>query len=268
MKYNFSTTKANMMIHSSSRTVPFRRLACLALFFSSLSICSLRCAANNGLEKLWDIQGPEGKICRSERDNDVPSSEGEIETATCDNSSSIIRLDYTIHKNAKYPMYRIYRKDCQEEFEAGTEIVFGSISPDEDKRMNLSTSASPDDNDHVTASLEILLAEGSLTKSWWERLTFYVYQEKTVDFCVRTGLWLPPQAGKTEVNFRETNIAVTFGKEEGAEQDDYTVKSVSVNPKDLVGIEVNLFGALDQKKKSYNEPEDQAQASTATKEEL
>lgn len=257
-----------MMVHSSSRTAPFRRLAWLALFFSCLSLCSLQCAANIGLQRLWDIQGPEGKICRSESDNDVLSSEGEIDTTMCENSSSIIRLEYSIHKNAKYPKYRIFRKDCEEEFEAGTETILGSMSPDEDKRMNVSTHASSLDEEHVTASLEILLAEGSLMKSWWQRLTFYVYQEKTVEFCVRMGLWLPPQAGKTEVNFRETNIALTLGKEEGAEQDSYTVKNVAVHPKDLVGVEVNLFGALDHKKTSINEPEDQGQASKEMKEEF
>lgn len=249
--------------HSSARAISFRMLSWISLFV----FCSLQCAANGGLEKLWDIKGPEGKLCRSGGENGVLSSEGAFETMLCDDSSSIMRLDYTIHKNMKFPMYRIFKKDCTEEFDEGREPILGSMSPDEDKRMNLSTSASPSNEESVTASLEILLAEGALTKSWWQRLTFYLYEEQTVEFCVRTGLWLPPQAGKTEVNFRETNIAITFSKEEGSGQDGYSVKAFAVEPKELVGVEIKLFGGGTQRKEISHE-QDPAQASIEKKDEL
>ena len=65
-------------------------------------------------------------------------------------------------------------------------------------------------------------------------------QQKTIEFCVRMGLWLPPAAGRMEVNFRETNVAVTFNKKASSEHDGYVVNSVALHPKKLVSISVKL----------------------------
>jgi hypothetical protein len=216
---------------------------------------------------LWDIQDPEGKICLSEGDNGIVPTESTTNRTTCGNSSSVIRLHYAIHKNADYPSYRIFQKECEEEFEAGTEPIVGSMPPDEDKRINLSKSATSDLDERVTASLEILLADGSLTSPWWRRLTSNEEQEKTIEFCIRMGLWLPPQAGKMEVNFRETNVAMIFEKEANGERDGYVVKSVVLEQKELISVNVNLMGSSSAGK-IEGEQEDEIEGSIEKKDEL
>uniref|UniRef100_A0A7S0XK33 Uncharacterized protein n=1 Tax=Pseudo-nitzschia delicatissima TaxID=44447 RepID=A0A7S0XK33_9STRA len=219
-----------MMFKFTSNVFSFRRRSWLSVFLKIFALYSLQCTANVlDLKNKWDIQGPEAKICGA---------------TVCDNSSSVIRLDYTIHKNAQFPKSRIFQKGCKEEFEAGTEPVLGGVSPDEDNRIDLTKSAASDGLDTVTASLDIRLTEDSLKSSWWQKFAYSENQQKTVEFCIRMGLWLPPQAGKVEVNFRETNIAVILDKKESSsDRDGYAVSSVVLDPIELVSIEVNLMGS-------------------------
>lgn len=224
-----------------------------------LPLCSLRQAvhAETDLKNAWDIQGPIGKKCLvtgSDVDAAVPAESDTISTV-CDDSSSAIRLEYTIHKNAKYPKYQIFQKGCEEVFDIGTEPVRGTMSPGEDNRTALSFSPASYDHDEVTATIEILPTKDSLSSPWWRRLSNTELQQHTVEFCIRMGLWIPPQAGNMEVNFRETNFVVTFNKTSGDDNDDkseesdrdessdYVVDSVTVDPKPLIGISVSLMGA-------------------------
>lgn len=224
-----------------------------------LPLCSLRQAvrADTDLKNAWDIQGPIGKKCLvTGSDVDAAPTESDISSTVCDDSSSAIRLEYTIHKNAKYPKYKIFQKGCEEVFDIGTEPVRGSMSPGEDNRTALVFSPASYNDDTVTATLEILPTKDSLSSPWWRRMSNTELKQHTVEFCIRMGLWLPPQAGNMEVNFRETNFVVTFNKTSDDDNDndkseesdrdessDYFVDSVTVNPKELVHIAVNLMGA-------------------------
>lgn len=220
----------------SSEAFSFRRRSWLFVVSIILFCCSLRCRADPGqLESLWNIQDPEAKICRArgELDNLPPNST--ITSKICDNRSSVIQMEYTIHQNAKFPKYKIFQKDCQAEFEDGTEQVKSSVSPDEDGRFDLAKTAGSSGGDSVTASLEILLAEGSLKTSWWQLLTFSEREPQTIEFCIHMGLWLPPQAGKMEVNFRDTNVAVTFDK-------DGSITNITLDTLELKSVKIDLAG--------------------------
>jgi hypothetical protein len=222
-------------------TLSFRRRSWLSFLLNLLPLCSLQSIVNGvDLKNAWDISGPTSKKCLAEDDVDILPTDSAVNSTICDDSSSVIRLDYTIHKNAKHPKYQIFQKECQEEFEAGTEPIRGIMSPDEDNRIALSVSPTSDGYDTVTALLEVRLTKDSLSSSWWRRLSNTEKQQHTIEFCVRMGLWLPPEAGKMEVNFRETNVAVTFNKKASSEHDGYVVNSVALHPKKLVSISVKL----------------------------
>jgi len=198
------------------------------------------------LKNMWDIQGPNGKKCLAVADA--------IDSISCDDSSSVIRLEYKIHEKAKYPKYQIFQKECQEYFEAGTEPIRGILSPDEDNRIALSLTPTSDGNDAQTASLEILLTEDSLSSSLWRRLSNMEQEHKTIEFCVRMGLWLPPEAGNMEVNFRETNVSMKFTKKTTGEGNRYVFDSFVLNPKELVGISVNLGSTVKVKNDEKEDP--------------
>lgn len=227
------------------KILSLRRRSWLSFLFCFLQHLYSRDSFANGfdLRKLWDIQGPDGKKCLTQAEVDIVPTGGAINSTVCEDSASIARLDYTIHKNAKYPKYQIFQKECKEEFTAGTEPIRGTKSPDEDNKIALSVSPASDDVDTVTASLEILLTEDSLTSSWWRQLTNTEKQQQTIQFCVRMGLWLPPEAGKMEVNFRETNVAVILDKTASGEHGGYVVNGVVLDAKELAQISVQVAGS-------------------------
>jgi hypothetical protein len=225
----------------------FRRRSRLSFLLKLLLLCSLQSIVNGvDLKNLWDISDTTGKKCLAEDDVDILRTDSAVNGTSCDDSSSVIRLDYTIHKNAKYPKYKIFQKECDEEFEAGTEPMRGIMSPDEDNMIALSVSPASDVDETVTASLELRVTNDSLSSSWWRRLSNTEEQQKTIEFCVRMGLWLPPAAGRMEVNFRETNVAVTFNKKANSEHDSYAVHSVALEPKELIGVLVHVGSAATQ----------------------
>jgi hypothetical protein len=208
------------------------------------------------LKNVWDIQGPNGKKCLAVGEADFSPVADAIDSISCDDSSSVIRLEYKIHEKAKYPKYQIFQKECQEYFEAGTEPIRGILAPDEDNRVALSLTPTSDGNDALTASLEILLTEVSLSSSLWRRLSNMEKEHQTIEFCVRMGLWLPPEAGNMEVNFRETNVSMKFNKQTSGEGNRYVFDSFVLNPKELVRISVNLGSTVKVKDEKEDPPED------------
>jgi len=217
-----------------------------------LPLCFLRnFVSANDLKNIWDIQGPELKKCRNT---------GSDDDSICNHSSSAIRLDYIIHKRNKYAKYRIFQKECAEAFDAGTEPVRGSkMIPGRDNLFSLTLSPpTGDEDDKILASLEIRPTDDALTPSWWQRLTSNANQEQTIEFCIRMGLWLPPEAGGMEVNFRETNIALQYIKQDNG--DGYVFNDSLIDPKVPRSVTVKLSAS-----RSIEKEEDPAQI-TAGKE--
>jgi len=249
-------------------TLSFRRRSWLPFLLKLLPLCSLQSIVNGvDLKNAWDILDATSKKCLAEDDVDILPTDSAVNSTVCGDSSSVIRLDYTIHKAAKYPKYQIFQKECDEEFEAGTEPMRGIMSPDEDNRIALSISPASDD-ETATASLEVRVTNDSLSSSWWRRLSDTEKQQKTIEFCVRMGLWLPPAAGKIEVNFRETNVAVTFNKKASSEHDSYVVHSVALDPKGLIGIAVHLGSSTTGKTMVKDEKDTPEGSSEEKKDEL
>jgi len=235
-----STNKSDSIM----KFLSFRRRPWLTFLSNVLPLFFLKSMVNGAdLKNAWDIIGPNGKKCLPEGDVGSLLTGSAINSTICDDSSSAIRLNYTIHKNAKYAKYKIFQKECQEEFEVGTEPIQGIMPPDEDSKIALSLSPSTDGYDTIAASFEIRPTKDYLSSPWWRRLSNTEKQQLTIEFCVRMGLWLPPEAGQIEVNFRETNVVVSFNKESSGEGDGYIVNSVELNAKELVGIKINLMGS-------------------------
>jgi len=214
------------------------------------------------LTKRWDISDPRAIKC---------------EEGTCNDPSSSIRLEYTIHKQSKYAKYRIFEKDCKEEFDeepvrgntpSGTETVDKDIDPF--TAMSFSP-RSNDDDDTTTASVEFspVIASLSSWSSWWKNIKKKMHDDdpnnadgRTIEFCIRMSLWTSSESNAIQVNFRETDVAVTYydteDKDNKTEEKDYDVsssddttferwefgvQSVTVTPRPLVGVSINIMGS-------------------------
>ena len=176
----------------------FRRRSWFLSFLLLPLICSLIikevAEAISEAERLdvrqrWGILGPRASKCwvaeddHDENDND----NGDDTIVRCASLSSKIRLDYTIHKDSNVN-YRIFQKDCKEKFVRGTEPIKTEI-------MRVSPSTE-------TASIELSIGNTIIPAS---------SSQSPVEFCVRIGMTLPISGGDSmEVNFRETNVAVTY----------------------------------------------------------
>jgi len=221
----------------------------------------LKGEGNDLLVKRWEISDPRATIC---------------EEGTCTDPSSSVRLEYTIHKQAKDAKFRIFKKDCEEEFDDGTEPVRGTtpsskeiVNKDIDPFTAMSLSPNEDD-DSTTASVEFSpviasLSLWSLWSSWWKDAKKKILDDddgRTKEFCIRMSLWTSSKSDAMEVNFRETVVAVTYydtkdkdnmtkEKDDDVSPSDDTntqklesgVESVMVFPRPLRGVEVNVMGA-------------------------
>jgi len=210
------------------------------------------------LVKRWEISDPRATIC---------------EEGTCTDSSSSVRLEYTIHKQAKDAKFRIFKKDCEEEFDDGTEPVRGTtpsskeiVNKDIDPFTVMSLSPNEDD-DSTTASVEFspVIASLSLWSSWWKDVRKKILNDddgRTIEFCIRMSVWTSSKSDAIEVNLRETVVVVTYydtkdkdnmtkEKDDDVSPSDDTniqklefgIKSVMVIPRPLRGVEVNIMGA-------------------------
>jgi len=210
------------------------------------------------LVKRWEISDPRATIC---------------EEGTCTDSSSSLRLEYTIHEQSKHAKFRIFKNDCEEGFDDGTEPVRATtpsgkeiVNKDSDPFTAMSLSPNEDD-DSTTASVEFspVIASLSLWSSWWKDVKKKMLDDddgRTIEFCIRMSLWTSSKSDAMEVNFRETVVAVTYydTKEKdnkSKEKDDdvspsddtniqklkFGVESVIVIPRPLRGVDINIMGA-------------------------
>jgi len=132
--------------------------------------------------KRWEISDPRATICE--------------EGTTCTDSSSSVRLEYTIHELAKDAKFRIFKKDCEEEFDDGTEPVRATTTPSSKEIVNKDIdpftvmSLSPnEDDDSTTASVEFspVIASLSLWSSWWKDVRKKILNDddgRTIEFCI------------------------------------------------------------------------------------
>ena len=227
------------------RNFVFSFLILLSLLFSGLE--------GGTLSERWEIVGPHAMKCpQSGSDTIVKATEKTAQDSSssssiCSDPTSAIRLEYSISKLTKYgeAKYRIKKKDCDEDFASGTEPVRGITSQNKDntKKGNepfslMSLSSESDNDGSITASVELSLANASSPSllSWLWSKTKKVQDDgnRTVEFCIRMSLWLP-QPGGDEVNFRESNVAVTLAQRRGI-----VIDSIMVNPKKLKTVKVNI----------------------------
>lgn len=216
--------------------------------------------ANDILFKKWDIRDPLGRKC---------------DEGTCNHDVSDIRLEYTISHLAKYPRYRILRKDCEEVFDDGEEPIRDS-SPEGVKVVNnyavMSTSRKlNDDEQSAISSAEFLIAVDSFS-SWSSWLSDITKNRRTLEFCVRFSLWTSSKSDAIEVNFRDINVDVTLldKKTKDTRQKDndndassitksgFVVNDVKLVPLELIGVEVNILGASSKMDNSKKDDKDES----------
>lgn len=220
-----------------------------------ITFCPLQSIAEgsdsvSALRNAWDIDGPNGIRCLGKGIDSTKSSDSGIgNSIACEDSSSVLRMEYNIHKNAKYPKARIYQKDCNDQFEAGTAPIQATVLPEENGTVDLLSlplSTRSDTDDAAIASIEILPNKDFFVPSWWQRFASSEKPEYNVEFCIRMGLWLAPEAGNLEVNFRETNVSITFVKistdKTSGNDYEYVMDSFVLTPKKMVSINVVVGG--------------------------
>lgn len=212
-----------------------RRLHLLSFLFSALALYSWQTVVDAdesaaGLQSRWDIAGPDGRTCLAEGDSNK----------ICDDASSVIRLDYTINKDVKNAKYQIFQKNCEVKFDAGTSPIEGTVSLDNDNYAAISIPPPSNDNATVTASIEIRAQQEYLLSPWWRRMSGTEKEQQSIEFCIKMSLWLPPDAGDMMVNFRETNVIVSFERKEGVDSEEYVVNGVVLEPKPLKTVTVDF----------------------------
>lgn len=229
-----------------------------------LLLTSFREVEGDGVElfKRWDISDPSAMICREGVKDDNVALDSNS-TSDCKDPLSALRLEYTIHKLAKYTRYQILHNDCEEEFDIGTEPVQGTV-------ISVSSESNGED-DTATASVEFspVIVSSSSWSSWWRSLT---EKKQTVEFCLRVGLWTSPKSDAMEVNFRETIVSVTYynskdnyNKTKKNDRDvsssddttdqrkEYVIERVSATPKPLRSVTVNVMGSSSTVEKTEND---------------
>lgn len=144
------------------------------------------------------------------------------------------QLTYGVHRHPKTIKYRIFQKGCLHEFEGGNFPLVGSGGLDShgDDVTGPYYVVTPrqldaDDTSNQTVAIEFIPTEMG-------------EKQDRIEFCIRMGLWLPPEAGGLEVSFRQTNVVVTFAHNE---QFDRIVQSVELDPLPLVAVTLNVFGS-------------------------
>jgi hypothetical protein len=202
-------------------------------------------------------------------------------------------LEYTISTHAKFARYKILPKDCTEQFEPGTEPVKGTGKVADMKESNgqfysMTLIRSDDNNDDQIALVEFLPTEIAASSwassavswlwSWWNSKQDGGTPD-VIEFCIRMGLWLPPEAGEIEVNFRETNVMVTFRDHKSLTTTHVGGESVAVrrvdnvvlDPRPMHDVTVKLMGAgvkeVKRKEPAKEEKEDEIVESSEVTEE-
>jgi hypothetical protein len=195
--------------------------------------------ARSNLADRWKIEGPRAVV---EKD-----------------PSSSFRLEYTVSSKSKFARYKTFQKGCQEEYadgvgdekngvqspvkgtgepvgEAGKSLLSMTLSPD---------SSSSTDDQIASVSFEIpniskkaeSFSSFSIADLVSMASSYFSSGRTTLEFCIRMGLWLPPEAGENEVNFRETNVKVTL------QADTYSVLNVELEDCPMNEIDVIIAGS-------------------------
>lgn len=177
-------------------------------------------------------------------DNDIDSYEFDAADAikrdgwesreSC-STPSAFQLTYDVHKHQKIIKYRIFQKDCRQEFQGRDVPLVGSGKIDNSTDdagesfyvVQRSKLNDDDDSSNQAVSIEFIPTDIG------EKLDI-------IEFCIRLGLWLPPESGGLEVNFRQTNVVVTFADDQEFVR---IVQSVELDPLPLVAVTLNIFGS-------------------------
>jgi hypothetical protein len=200
------------------------------------------------LEDRWMILGPDVKAYPTkEEEKSSPNACG-----TC-SSPVAFQIEYIVSKDIKYAYYKVLQKDCTEEYEPGTEIVTGTgeaVQRNGDGNLYTMTLSNIVDTDNQLASVEFVPAD-TQAPSWWSNMMFWKTKpnrsDNILEFCIRMGLWLPPEAGDIEVNFRETNVLAAYTEspvltESGEATSFRRVNIVVLDPRPMNNVTVTVFG--------------------------
>jgi hypothetical protein len=224
------------------------------------------------LEDRWRIGGPGVKAYPSrEADKSSPNACG-----TC-SSPLAFQIEYVVSQDVKYAYYQIFKKDCKEVFEDGKEIVKGTgVAVERNGNPNLyKMTLSNIDTDNQLASVEFVPTEASAI-SWWSSMMFWKTQpsksDEVLEFCIRMGLWLPPEAGDIEVNFRETNVIAAYKDtpmltESGLSTKFRRVELVVLDPLPMNPVAVTVFGNSLKSEEPVCEGEECGSSQAETREE-
>mmetsp|Transcript_22527 Transcript_22527/g.53204 ORF Transcript_22527/g.53204 Transcript_22527/m.53204 type:complete len:334 (+) Transcript_22527:86-1087(+) len=249
-----------------------------------------------GLGEMWRIEDPMAVLLSPAGENPPATSDGTETDGTGKEMS--FQLEYTISSTPKYARYRILKKNCREYYKPGQEPVIAKAPVAQQQQQQ--SVEDGDTKDHTRGQIMYIpTIEPSETNSQDQKVTAKFVakvpprissdDDDTVEFCVRIGVFLPPQAGEMEVNFRETNVKMSFENiDEDSEKDaigtsssespssatmdmiwsyvDYFVslvsqrkvrlKDVTVEPCPLREVDIKLFGNMassDQPKKAGEE---------------
>jgi hypothetical protein len=226
-----------MMIYTMNRFI----YLCLCLN----AIAKGPVGTNASLQDVWRIKGPTAKTT----------------------AATTFQLEYAISDRAKYARYKLFHKDCKEEFvDEETPMVKGDgnvVETEEEGATSpfytMTLLPDPSGNGQI-ASVKLaptVVATQPKSAPWsssvsevlsW--LSSWIWGgDNSLHFCIRMGLWLPPQAGAMEVNFRETNVEVILG-ENGV------VQKVELEARPMNPVSVHIAGA---KLKSTVQKEDEAE---------
>ena len=186
---------------------------------------------------MWRIEDPVAVLLapvgRGGGGGATPSSDRKEETGETEvenQQQMSFQLEYTISSTPKYARYRILKKNCREAYKPGQEPVMAK-APVVQQQQQQSVDDG-DTKDHNTAGqvMYIPTIEPSETNRQNQKVTAKFVakvpprwssssgngddddddDDDSLEFCVRLGLFLPPQAGEMEVNFRETNVKMLF----------------------------------------------------------
>jgi hypothetical protein len=168
------------------------------------------------LQDRWKIEGPQTTWEKEEE---------ESWSETC--GSETFLLEYTVSDFIQYPQYEILRTGCEEEH------------PDEQALMSLATmelvqdDTAADSQEHSQQKVLLEFSPENTTK----------HGKAPLEFCLKLALWTGPvdTADAVQVNFRETNIRVTFQKKNS--DDMIGIESVYLEPRALRSAKVQLPGA-------------------------
>jgi hypothetical protein len=133
-----------------------------------------------------------------------------------DETMMTFQLMYDISSTPRYARYRILQKNCREYYNPGHEPVMAKAPVAKDTSAATAVEGG-EKNRHATMYIPTISPSATDENGQTVVATFVAKnprrgssQDEGIEFCVRLGLFLPPEAGEMEVNFRETNVKLSF----------------------------------------------------------